>query len=350
MVFIHEKIMLYKSFFIFSVLMLLWAPLAHAQLSSAPAPVQYTVSPETPGPNEKVYINLEGLGSFLGNSTITWFVDGKVLSTGVAKRTFLFTTGGVGSATHIQVTISTAGQSTITHDFYFAPSVIYLTWEADTSVPTFYKGKSLYTSGSPLKIVAIPFVVSGKMILAADKLSFQWSRGDTLVPDQSGVGKEVFSFTGDQLRPGEDIKLDVLFRGLKVGHAETTVPAASPQVLLYDRDPLRGEILEEALPSVFSLSVNEITLKAEPYLFSNKAVVAGKITYSWTLNNQDTTGPESARGLLTLRQKGQGAGSGIIGVTAQNTDDDAFVQTAKQALELTFGQTGGDAISTFLGL
>jgi len=340
--------MLHKTLIAVSMLFLLTG-VAHAQFSNAPDPVQYIVSPETPGPNQKVFIEVQGLGSFLGNSTITWQENGRTVSSGVGTRTFSFTTGGVGSVSHIKATISTPREGSMVRDFYFAPSVVYLTWEADTSVPFFYKGKSLYSAGSPLKVVALPFVMSGTSLVPIERLSFQWSRKGDPVPEQSGSGKNVFSFTGDQLQLVEEVSVNVLLQDRKVGYAEIRIPAVEPQVLLYSRDPLRGALTEKALPVNFSLGGNEVTLQAEPYFFSNKAVSAGKLTYSWTLNGRETAGPESAKGLLTLRQTGQGSGEAVIGVEVQNTDDTSFVQVARQALQITFGQSG-NAISNFLGL
>ncbi len=340
------KILLSASF----LLTVLGTSFAHAQFSNAPSPVEYTVSPEAPGPNQKVYIDIKGLGSFVGNSTITWEENGRVVSSGVGITSYIGATAGVGSVMHVKVTISGSGESIITHDFYFAPSVVYLTWEADTSAPLFYMGKSLYSAGSQLKIVAIPFVVSGSSLVGSDRLSFQWTHNDNKAPSQSGLGKNVLVLTGDQLQGSERLALDVIYKGVKVGHAEIAVPAVDPQVLMYDRDPLRGELAERALPATFNLNTNELTLQAEPYFFANKSVSAGKLSYSWTINGQDTLGPDSARGLLTLRQSGQGSGGAVVGVSVQNLDDDKLVQSARQALQITFGDSTGNSISSFLGL
>ena len=162
--------------------------------------------------------------------------------------------------------------------------------------------------------------------------------------------RNVFSFNGDQLLGSENVSVDVLLSGVKVGHSSISVQANSPQVILYDNDPLRGEILERALPATFNFSSSQLTLQAEPYFFSNSSVSAGKIQYTWTVNGQETTGPSSAQGILSLRQTGAGTGSATVGVTAQNTDNSAYFQSASQALQLTFGQSTGNALSSFLGL
>ena len=348
--FLKQDMLLRKFFPLYILSLLLCAAPAHAQFSSGPAPVQYTANPEVPGPNQEVDMSLQGIGTFLGDATITWKENGVVVNSGIGLTTHSIITGGVGTVTDVNVTIVSTINGTITHDFVFAPSVVYLVWESNTSVPLFYTGKSLYTPGAPLKIVAIPFVVSGKALVPASKLSFQWTRNDNFVPGASGTGKNVFSFNGDQLLGSENVSVDVLLSGVKVGHSSISVQANSPQVILYDNDPLRGEILERALPATFNFSSSQLTLQAEPYFFSNSSVSAGKIQYTWTVNGQETTGPSSAQGILSLRQTGAGTGSATVGVTAQNTDNSAYFQSASQALQLTFGQAAGNALSSFLGL
>lgn len=332
-------------FFVFLFL----ATQARAQLSAVPDPVQYTVAPETPGPNQTVYIEAQGVGPFIGNATITWQVNGKVVKSGVGLTTFSFTTGGVGTATQVRVTIQST-QGTYTRDFVFAPSVVHLVWEADTSAPLFYKGKTLYSAGSSIKVVALPTIASGKSIVSSSKLSFQWYRKDTIDTRASGLGKNVYTFNGDGIQTSEDVRVDVYLNGSKVGSGEVLIPATNPGVVLYSQDPLRGELLDVALPTKFNLNANEITLRAEPYYFANSSMRTGSLAYTWTLNGTETTGPDAGRGLLTLRQTGSGSGSAQVGISVQNIDADKFTQVAQSLVGIVFGQGSGTSFTSLFGL
>ncbi|MDQ5955118.1 MAG: hypothetical protein QG621_121 [Patescibacteria group bacterium] len=337
---------------IFVVLVLLFSSIANpvrAQLSAVPDPVQYIVAPETPGPNQTVYIEAQGVGPFIGNATITWRVNGKVVQSGIGLTTFSFTTGGIGSATAIQVTIEST-QGTYTQNFVFAPSVVRLVWEADTTTPLFYKGKSLYSAGSPLRVVAFPTIVSGKSLIPPNKLSFQWYRNDSLNTASSGLGKNVFVFNGDGLQTSEVVRVDVYLNGTKVGSGDVAIPATNPGVVLYKQDPLRGILLDVALPTNFNLNANEITLKAEPYYFTSSSLTKGALLYSWTLNGSDTSGPDSKKGLLTLRQTGSGSGSAQVGISVQNTAIDTLTQAAQSLVGIVFGQSSGSTITSLFGL
>ncbi|HVY73084.1 MAG TPA: hypothetical protein VG984_03500 [Candidatus Paceibacterota bacterium] len=327
---------------------LLSASVAYAQ-SIAPDPVQYTVIPEQPGPGEQVTIEVDGVGQFLGNSTITWQQDGKIIEAAGNSPTFRFTTGGVGSVTRIHLKIDSPTQGLITHDFVFNPSVVNMIWEADTYTPTLYKGKSLYTAGSPLKVVAYPTVYINGSVVPTSKLSFQWRHNDTPDPSSSGLGKNIFLFVGDQLQPEEDVSVTIYLGATIVAKGDMAIPASSPEVIFYPQDPLRGELLGSGFQGTAQLTQTETTFKAEPYFFSASAVRNSKLQYNWTLNDQETTGPDASRGVLTLRQTGSGAGAADLGVSIQNTLSSQFIQAANAGLHLIFGQSGS-AFSSFFGL
>ncbi len=328
---------------------------AHAQTAmmagtGQPDPVQYTVAPQVPGPNQQVSIFVDGVGSFLGNSTVTWQKNGVVVSSGIGKNSYTFTTGGIGQVTVIHLNIDSSVQGTISHDFVFNPSLVSLVWEAGTTAPPFYLGKPLYSAGSSAKVVAFPTILSNGALVQNDALSFQWKLNDTLDPSQSGTGKNTFTFIGDELQTSEEVSVAIYQGNTEVGYGDVVLPVSSPLVVVYDQDPLRGEVLDQGLTVSATLNDKEVTLKAEPYYFSTASRANGALQYTWTLNGSEVTGPSSAKGLLTLRQTSSGAGEAQVDVSLQNTNDDTFMQAAQTGLDLTFGTATGSALSNFFGL
>lgn len=324
---------------------------AAAQSLGQTNPVQFTVTPETPGPGDPVRIDVAGVGTFLGDATITWKQNGSTVLSGVGERSYTFTAGPVGSKTVISVTINSSTQGTISNTFTFTPSSIYLLWEADTSTPWWYKGKALYSGGANLTVVALPQVVSGGRAVSSGSLSYQWSVNGTPFPQSSGTGRSRFTFTGNQLLPSETVNVKVLYGGTAVGEANVTIPASKPLVELYVRDPLRGTLFDQALQTQTSLNSNEFTVEAAPFYFSNSSIGSGAAAFAWTLDGSDASGPQSAQGLLTLRQSGSGSGEAQLRVEVQNTDSSKYVQAAQNALTILFGgSTGASAFSSFFGL
>lgn len=329
--------------------LLLVAASAHAQsIGGQPDPVQYTVAPEIPGPNTLTSIQVEGVGGFLGNATITWTLNGKITQSGAGSSFFSFSTGSLGTQTTVKVTIDSETQGIITRTFTFTPSTINLIWEANTTVPPLFAGKALYSPGSTLRVVAFPTVITKGARVAAQSLSYQWSLNGTPNTSLSGLGKFAISFKGDQLQNGEAVSVDVYLGSAKVGHGELVVPSSNPQILFYAKDPLRGVLWEQALPQNIQLNSKEFTVKAQPYYFASESAKSA-LSYSWTLNDQETTGPYAAQGELTLRQTGEGQGSAALGLSIQNNNTDQFVQAASVALQLIFGKQTS-ALSSFFGL
>lgn len=329
---------------------LMCAPLALAQTNdggTVPAPIQYTVSPQDPGPNTQVTITAEGVGSYLGDANISWSLNGKLTAQGVGQRTFTFVTGGLGSVTRVHVNVNSGSEGTLTNDWSFSPSVVTLVWEADTSVPPLYRGKALYSGGSGLKVVAFPSVVVGGKAIAPQNLSYQWTVNDVPAPQLSGTARNSISFTGDELQNTEDVSVVVSYGANEVGESEVLIPATTPQLVLYAKDALRGLQLDTALPSGISLAVTEFTIQAVPYYFATQSIANGSAAYDWTLNGDETTGPNAAKGILTLRQTGAGTGSAVIGVTMQNSDSSMLVQAAQNALQIVFGQSQSSGTSLF---
>jgi hypothetical protein len=313
-------------------------------------PIRFLIAPETPGPNEVVHIEAQGVGSFIGESNIVWSRNGTRELAGVGERTFTFTTGALGERATVRVVIESSSQGTIARDLVFVPSLVNLVWEADTYTPPLYSGKALYTGGSPLKVAAYPVVIINGVQVANGSLSYQWRRNDEVVANASGLGRNVFSFVGDQLQAGEEVGVDIYIGNSKVGHGRTTIPANEPLLLIYNRDPLRGVEYEQALPQSIALTGREITLQAEPYFVSNNSKNGGRISYEWLLNGEETSGPDSAQGVLTLRQEGGGSGTAYLGVAAQNENNSQFVQRAEAQMQISFGQTATqDPFSSALG-
>ena len=326
------------------VALLLWGGVVYAQ--AVPDPVQYLVAPETPGPRETVLIEVQGVGSFLGSATITWSQDGKVVKSGVGERSYAFTAGALGTRSTVRVSIDSS-QGSFVRTFIISPSLVNLVWEADTSVPVLYRGKALYSAGSPVKVVAFPSAYSGSARILSSALSFQWSRGGAAVPEQSGLGRSTFSFMGDQLQAAETVAVEVYYGTAKVARGEVTIPASNPKIVFYQRDALRGTLYDTAIPAAIQLVGKELTVQAEPYYFAMSAKRTGQLSYVWTLNGAETTGPDAAQGLLTLRQTGSGEGAASLGVTVQNNSSDQFVQAAQATIQLLFGTQSQSLFNLF---
>src|SRR3989344_9502429 len=93
--------------------------------------VRLLASPEVPGPNTQVRLEVQGVGTFVGDATITWYKDGTAVASGTGERVYTFTTGGLGEVTRIRVVVESTGLGTVTREMAFAPAQVYLVWEGN---------------------------------------------------------------------------------------------------------------------------------------------------------------------------------------------------------------------------
>lgn len=299
-------------------------------------PIQYIVSPETPQPGEEVRIDLQGVGSFLGNSLITWSIDGKTVEQGVGDSSYVFTAGEVGVQKTVTVSVKTNSYGTLNKTITITPSTINLIWEADTTTPPFYRGRALYSGGSKVTVTAFPTITHNKTPIPQKALSYQWTLNDEPLQMVSGIGKNTLVFQGDQLKKYEEVGLDVYHGSTKVGHKTLSIEAISPRIIFYQRNPLRGEMFNEAMTLQAPFTGNEMTLQAEPFFFANSSIKTKKLLYTWTIDGTETSGPDTQRGIITLRRNGDGGGSAVVDVTAQNTANDQLVQSTTAFLRIMF--------------
>ena len=323
---------------------------AQSSLTGSLDPVKFIIAPEVPGPNETVRIEAQGIGTFLGDATITWRINGTAVLSGAGERILDFTVGGLGVRTVVDVVVSSASKGSISRSFIFIPSAVNLIWEADTSVPPLFRGKSLYSAGSPLTIMAFPTVIANGRTISSNNFSFQWSRNGSSLPNQSGLGRDTLSFIGDQLRDREVISVDVYFENVLVGRGSITIPAVQPLLLLYERDPLLGIRYDNALPSPFNLTKTETTLLAQPFYFSNTSIKNDRLSFEWTIEGREVTGPNTAEGLITVRRTGSGSGENRLRVQLQNTDEGAYIQAAETAVRILFGEERNSILPSLFGI
>ncbi|MGH7141284.1 MAG: hypothetical protein ACREGH_01455 [Minisyncoccia bacterium] len=313
-------------------------------VGGSPSPVEYIVSPETPEPNSLVNIEVEGVGGFIGDSSITWTKDGAVAQSGTGDNTYTFTSGPLGQKTTIGITIVSGEYGTITNTWTFDPSFVNLVWEADTTVPPLYMGHALYSAGSDLTVIAFPEISEGGTLVPASQLSFQWKQDGNADPDASGIGRSSFRFTGDELKSSEDVSVEVLSGDTAVAEGDITIPTTAPQLVLYADDPLRGVLYNQAFAGSLNMAGQETTVHAEPYFFSRESVANQSLAWSWMLNGNPTSGPNSNNGELTLRAQSGSAGTASLGVALQSTGVANFLQSASSNLSIAFGATSTDPI------
>lgn len=297
-------------------------------------PLRVRISPEIPGPNTPVAIELEDATGRLGDATFTWTLDGSVALSGPARRSFSFTTGPIGKATRVSVRVERDGAVSLEREFVFRPALVRLMWEADTYTPPFYRGKALASPGADIRIFAFTDVrgEDGRRIPDED-LVFEWEQGGTKFADRSGLGVTSFTLAGNQLKSGEGVAVVVRTRdGTRAGRGSTFIEYADPLVRVYERHPLRGVRYERSFLSRETVASQELALVAEPYFFSTRGRDGADLVYEWLLNGDPV---ENQGSVLALRDE-RGGGEAALSVSVQNRVRTRLLQAAESLFGVSF--------------
>jgi hypothetical protein len=287
----------YFSIFIVIIFFFLWAPFVNSQLISHDE-IIIVSKPETPGPEETVTLRADFFGSDLNRATIKWYKNGKLESQGTSVKEFSFETGPLGSQTSIRVDITTEKGEFFSKTLTVRPTSVEIVWEADTHTPPFYKGKALPSSGSNVKLVAIPeFITSEGIKIPKEDLFYKWKvDGGSNV---EGKGKFVAFATAPLLSNTIKASLEVSNQERTlVKEYSTEIKMEEPEALFYKNDPLFGIFYEKAFPKSFSAESGEVTVRVEPFYLAKRSVLEG--VYTWEINGKPATSHETDFKNITL--------------------------------------------------
>ncbi len=293
-----------KSIFLFGLLVFfctLASPAAHAQfgevLSSGSA---FTISPRFPEPAQTVTIELNDYSINTLGATYTWFVNGTELVSAKNARSIQINAGENGTRSEVVAQTRLASGATLETKATITPIRVDMLIEADTAVPVFYKGRSLPSSGSNIRVTAIPFVSTER---APNTYSYTWRVGSTVVGGSSTFGKNSVTFSSG-FEKFMNVSVDILDRdGTLITTENVRVPISDPELHFYEVDPLSG-IQERAIDDTYIVTNEETTFRAEPY-YMDRVLMNNRPYTEWKLNNQTINNPSNDQQEIVLRRSGQ---------------------------------------------
>lgn len=268
--------------------------------------IQLTTDPQTPGPNQVVTATVVSYLTNLDTARITWSLNGKIQANTTGKRTFTFATGPFGSVTTLTVSGVTAEGVSFSKTLIFRPLDIDLSWETNTYTPPFYRGKSLPTAGSGIRVLARLVGYTGD----PSTLLYQWSKDGVVLGDSSGYGRTVLdiprAFTGSG---STNISVSISSKsGVLIASKYIVVRAQNPLISFYENRPLIGVLYNTALSDSATAQGNEFALRVEPYFVPKIDRERGALLYRFTVD-----------GNPLLTQKGaQNSGSNLFAEYSPN--------------------------------
>ncbi|MBN2094080.1 MAG: hypothetical protein JW740_01790 [Candidatus Zambryskibacteria bacterium] len=288
------------------------------------------ITPDYPGPNNLVSVNLNLYTADLDTAQIVWYKNNQKVLDGKGETRYSFKLDGIGEATQIKIDITLNNGVYFTKSINFNPAEVSLIWEADSYVPPFYKGKTLHPKQGNLKVIALPEFINGGKKIDPQNLIYKWSNGLTNYQSQSGYGKNILILNGSVLGKSENIKVVVTDpeSGLSAEKFLYIKPV-DPQIVFYENNPYYGHIFDQALVQNFEFKGEEVQILAAPFYFTKDS----NIKYEWRLNNNLIKELSDAR--LAIFRKPEGD-SGRSNISLQINNPKKILQFAENNLIMNF--------------
>lgn len=249
---------------------------------------ELALTPKIPAPEEEVLVKVSSSNySSLDRSNIIWSVDGVVKKRGIGEKTFQFQSPKSGRSSTVSVRVERDTGGVLNESATITPSDLDLIYEANTYVPPFYKGRSLFTHESTITMAAMAIIKENGVPLPKNKIIYTWLKDDGKMPELSGVGRDSAQITGSLIsRPFYvSVIAESLNSNLKAKKTILINPTV-PQVVLYENNPIYGSIFEKALTGEFNFDREEVGITAIPYFFSTKDRNSSSLKYSWYENGR----------------------------------------------------------------
>ena len=327
-------------FFLLTTVYCLLPILTHAQLTPEDAVAQLSqnvsivVSPTNPKPSDLVNISIQSYSTNLDQSKIVWSVGGKVEKSGIGEKSLSVQLAGQGSSKTVVISISPVGGTAFQKSITIRPSEIDLMWKGNTYAPPFYKGRALCTNQSSLTIFAVPHVSNsnGKEINPST-LIYKWSRNDSVLVSQSGVGKSTITLSYSIFPAPQKIQVDVSSGGDVLASESVIISPTGPELLVYEDNPLLGALFNTEVGKRISLREKEITFSVYPLFFGTTNRNDPALKYSWSANGS-IVGQNTNK--VTFRAPDT-AGFSNLSIHAESSAK--FTQTADKSFGVEFGNT-----------
>ena len=320
--------------YIFTILIVFGLMLPFRTFAVSESSVSVSLAPENPAPGEDTTITLSSYGSNLDSVSISWFLNGKKVSSGIGEKSFSTKAPASGLVATVRAVISLP-DGVIEKNVTIRPSVMVLLWQAnDSYVPPFYRGKAMPTSGSDIKVVAMPEIRNKSAAVSSKNMTYAWQRNYNNDVGGSGYGKNFFIYSNDYLENSDNIGVTAsTVDGQFSSTASISVGPSQPQILFYKYDSGMGTLWEQALEDGHKIQGDEVVI-AEPYFISPKEIQSPSLLWSWFINDSQIEILSFRKNTVPLRVENGISGESKLRLQVENKDQ--ILETASKEISIEF--------------
>ena len=317
-----------KQILILLAIFLLTPAAGFAQLGQNTSKATIELSTRFPAPGEVFTAKLNAYSYDTTTATIRWYLNNTEIEEAFNQRSITLTAGSLGKTTKLQAEITFPNGDTVIANNTFTISDIDLIVEADTTTPSFYRGRAVPSIGSNVRVVALPQLNDSKK---PENYTYTWRLDDEILGGGAKRGGYIASFIMPTGR-GASMVVDVTnAQGVAVASKRILIPSSEPELLFYEDNPLRGTS-PISIPKNYQLIGSEVTLRAEPYFMSTVIPTTDK-HLEWKINNRTVDNPSEDPQLITLQNAG---GSGSFNISFHYRNLKQLLQGVEEQFSVRF--------------
>jgi len=308
--------------------------------------VEVKLSPEIPSPREMVTATaISGDYSDLKKEMIVWHINDVERKRGLGETTFQFQAPPAGVPMEIFVTIEKPNRS-IANFVNLQTATVDLIYEANTYTPPFYKGTSIFTPQSTITVYALTDLLENGAKINKKDIVYRWYKNEMYLSSMSGAGKDSAVFYSEILTRPFNVRVvaESVNSDLKAEKSIYVKPK-SPQVVLYENNPLFGNIFEKALTGTFNFDREAVGITAVPYYFNIDEINSGNLKYSWYENGKRIDDETFGGYINYLNPNREKSGFSKLGVKVEHND--SYLQYGENFFNVNvLGNQQSDTIKT----
>lgn len=316
---VAKTIALYISLSIVVVLAFgVYLPSITTAQTTAIDPVSIDISPSQPEAGQEVKIYVESSITDLNRATITWYRDGKTISTGVGITSTNIIAPNSGQSTTIIASIKSFEGRDIRKVITVTPTTIDLIWETNGYTPNLYKGRAAYVLGNTITITAIPhFFDANKKMIDPANLIYVWKKGDRVIQKDSGYGKNSVTVQSGVTDDDVEIEVQVTNKNSTVsGRAGLSVSPQNTKLRFYEDNDVYGLMLNKQT-TIHKLNKPDVRITAIPFYFSIPDLINERVDFTWSVNGTDATELQGDTSINLAKDEGS-EGNAEISLKAAN--------------------------------
>ncbi len=236
--------------------------------------------PETPKEGEEVTLTLESSTYNLNKANIEWSVNGKIVDSGVGRKTLTERTP-LGGSKVVRVNITEEGQESINAETTIIANTSYIFYEgADSYVPAFYKGRRLPAQEGLVR-AAVFEIDNGNVSKNNSGKNYSWKINGQDSKESSGFGKTLNTLKGNIIDKSLSLKIKIEPDGLLAKLTDVFILLQKVEAIIYKTD--EKNLVQNAVGQ--TENGREMYMSVEPYFFSVQNKRDNYLTYSWKIND-----------------------------------------------------------------